>query len=193
MSRGRLCLVAPSVRITSHPANLSRTILITKETLHCQPDCSQVELNLQGFFLWSLEAVSFRGRPGPEDMLSPLSRGKGSSANGCPPPGHQRAPPGEKGVVPRTNSSSSMHRIASNRNTSTKSGKPYPRVVHISTARSRRTASYGHRTPSFGKGLNKLTALTPAKPPDRQPSSDHSTVRSQGAEMQRSASENYSN
>ena len=102
------------------------------------------------------------------------------------------------GLVQRTSSTSSLHRIASNKNnistgaTSKGHKHHHAHVVHTSANKHHRTTSFGHRVPSHGKGLNKLTALTTVNT-DGAPNahlSIHSTVdRAGGASMQRSYSE----
>jgi hypothetical protein len=130
-------------------------------------------------------------------MPSPLPQ-QDFSANGYARQGQHRKTSVEKiGTVHRTNSSTSLQRTPSNRsNGSTKGGKTHQHVVHAN-ARPHRSASFGHRTPSFGKGLNKLTALTATKPQHASRDHTHSihstAQRPGGPEMQRSLSETGGN
>jgi len=106
------------------------------------------------------------------------------------------------GLVPRTNSSSSLQRTTSSKSnssvgaTSKTQKHHHPHVAHTSVSKHHRTTSFGHRVPSYGKGLNKLTALT-AVNPDEAPK-EHLSIHSiidrvpGGTSMQRSMSEGNS-
>jgi hypothetical protein len=135
-------------------------------------------------------------------MLSsqlPSSHGSSTASTRHP----QRRPSAEKaGGVPRTSSASSLHRSGSSKsNSSTGMLKNlkhhvhhvhHPHVARTSASRHHRTASFGHRVPSYGKGLNKLTALTTVHTEDRPKEylSVHSVRdRAGGTGMQRSFSE----
>lgn len=105
------------------------------------------------------------------------------------------------GLVKRNSSTSSLHRSTSSKTNAsagaTKSGKHHhPHVAHTSVSKHHRTTSFGHRVPSYGKGLNKLTALTTVHTDEapKEHLSVHSIVdRGQGGtSMQRSLSEGNS-
>ena len=114
---------------------------------------------------------------------------------------HRKSSTEKPGFVHRTSSSSSLHRAVSNKSVSStgQSSKLAPKhhhhhahVAHTSGSKHHRTTSFGHRVPSYGKGLNKLTALTTVNTDDgpREHLSIHSIVdRAGGASMQRSLSE----
>jgi hypothetical protein len=97
---------------------------------------------------------------------------------------------------PRTSSSSSLHRSGSSKSnvsTATKGTKHHSHVVHTSHGKHHRTTSFGHRVPSYGKGLNKLTALTTVTTDEPK---EHVSGRplngDGGVSMQRSLSEGNS-
>jgi hypothetical protein len=110
---------------------------------------------------------------------------------------HRKTSADKPGLVQRTSSTSSLHRVVSNKSNSSigtsKTGKHHhPHVAHTSASKHNRTTSFGHRVPSYGKGLNKLTALTTVNTEDapKEHLSIHSIVdRAGGASMQRSMSE----
>src|SRR5579859_1644687 len=85
---------------------------------------------------------------------------------------HRKTSNDKPGLVKRNSSTSSLHRsMSSKSNTSAgapKTGKHHhhAHVAHTSASKHHRATSFGHRVPSYGKGLNKLTALTTAHPDD---------------------------
>lgn len=113
----------------------------------------------------------------------------------------RRSSTDKPGLVQRTSSTSSLHRITSNKSNSsagaTSKGHKhnYAHIAHTSASKHHRTTSFGHRVPSYGKGLNKLTALITVNR-DGTPKeylSIHSIVdKVEGASMQRSYSEGSS-
>lgn len=105
------------------------------------------------------------------------------------------------GLIKRTSSTTSLHR-KSNSSTAlahNKGGKHHhhahhTHVAHTSASKVHHRTSFGHRVPSYGKGLNKLTALTTVNTDDAAPKeflSVHSIVdrAAGGTGMQRSHSE----
>lgn len=105
------------------------------------------------------------------------------------------------GLIQRTSSTSSLHRTTSNKSQSstgaTSKGHKHhhAHVAHTSASKHHRTASFGHRVPSYGKGLNKIAALTTVNTEDvpKERVSIHSIVdRTGGPSMQRSHSEGSS-
>jgi hypothetical protein len=113
---------------------------------------------------------------------------------------HRKTSNDKPGLMKRNSSTSSLHRSTSSKSNAsvgaTKPGKHHPHVAHTSASKHHRATSFGHRVPSYGKGLNKLTALTTVHT-DEAPKghlSVHSLVdRAQGGtSMQRSLSEGSS-
>ena len=111
---------------------------------------------------------------------------------------HRKTSADKPGLVKRNSSTSSLLRSTSSKNNvaaaAARTAKhSHPHVAHTSASKHHRTTSFGHRVPSYGKGLNKLTALTAAHPDDasKEHFSIHALVdRAQGAaSMQRSLSE----
>jgi hypothetical protein len=105
------------------------------------------------------------------------------------------------GLVQRTSSTSSLHRITSNKSNSstgaTSKGHKHhhAHVAHTSASKHHRATSFGPRVPSYGKGLNKLTALTTVNTghAPKEHLSIHSIVDRPGRPtMQRSHSEGSS-
>ena len=128
---------------------------------------------------------------------------------------HRKASTDKPGLVQRTSSSTSLHRSASNKSNSSsgtsKAGKVHhahghhAHVAHTSAGtKHHRATSFGHRVPSYGKGLNKLTAMTtvvhdephPQQPGEKQFLTIDSLVAraaaAGGTSMQRSLSEGSS-
>ena len=135
-------------------------------------------------------------------MASSLHSQSSSSHTSSITSRHRNISADKPGLVPHTSSTSSLHRSASNKNNSStglasKSGKHphnhHLHVAHTSASKHNRTSSYGHRIPSYGKGLNKLTALTAINPGDapREHFSTHSLANRAGgvASLRRSHSE----
>jgi hypothetical protein len=104
--------------------------------------------------------------------------------------------------VHRTSSTTSLHRTVSSKSTSSNTSRGgggavvkhhHPHVAHTSAStKHHRATSFGPRVPSYGKGLNKLTALTSVHPDDGP--KDHVSVHSMvgstgGTSMLRSLSE----
>ena len=114
---------------------------------------------------------------------------------------HRKTSNDKPGLMKRNSSTSSLHRSTSSKSNAsvgaTKPGKHHhPHVAHTSASKHHRATSFGHRVPSYGKGLNKLTALTTVHT-DEAPKghlSVHSIVdRAQGgSSMHRSLSEGSS-
>ena len=111
---------------------------------------------------------------------------------------HRKTSADKPGLVKRNSSTSSLHRSMSSKSNAsagaTKTAKHHhAHVAHTSTSKHHRTTSFGHRVPSYGKGLNKLTALTTAHPDDapKEHLSVHSIVDKAhgGTSLQRSLSE----
>jgi hypothetical protein len=112
---------------------------------------------------------------------------------------HRKTSADKPGLVKRNSSTSSLHRSMSSKSnasvgaTKTTKHHHHAHVAHTSTSKHHRTTSFGHRVPSYGKGLNKLTALTTAHPDDapKEHLSVHSIVdKAQGGtSLQRSLSE----
>jgi hypothetical protein len=151
-------------------------------------------------------------------MPSPLPPQLSSSHASTPTTSSNRAQQYRKsstdkpGLVQRTSSSTSLHRSASNKSNSssgTSKGKAHhahahghhPHVAHTSAStKHHRATSFGHRVPSYGKGLNKLTALTnvstdePAVPAQKEFLTIDSLVAraAAGTSLQRSLSEGNS-
>jgi len=117
---------------------------------------------------------------------------------------HRKTSADKLGLVPRTDSSSSLQRTTSGKSNSStgaasktqKHHHHHAHVAHTSASKHHRTTSFGHRVPSYGKGLNKLTALTAVNPDDgpREHLSIHSIIDRApgGTSMQRSMSEGNS-
>lgn len=131
----------------------------------------------------------------PSPRLPQLPSSHTSTASSKP---HQhRKPSGDKsGTVHRASSTPSLHKSASGKNIGapSKSGRPHnhPHVAHTSASKHHRTTSFGHRVPSYGKQLNKLTTLTAdnAVSAPKEHLTVHSTVRKAGGtNMHRSYSE----
>lgn len=129
-----------------------------------------------------------------------LSSSHSSSAASTRPLQHQKSSSEKPGFVHRTSSSSSLHRAASNKSNSStgpssklasKHHHHHAHVAHTFASKHHRTTSFGHRVPSYGKGLNKLTALTTVNADDgpKEHLSIHSLVDRAGTSMQRSLSE----
>lgn len=131
-----------------------------------------------------------------------------NTSNPHHPRAHRKSSGDKPGLVHRTSSTSSLHRTVSgksNSSTGTTSrggvgggGKPHhhhhPHVAHTgASTKHHRATSFGHRVPSYGKGLNKLTALTSVNACDgpKEHVSIHSMVApgAGGTSMQRSLSE----
>ena len=131
--------------------------------------------------------------PSPLLPLLPSSHTSTSSSK----PHQHRRPSGDKsGTVHRASSTPSLHKSASSKNNGapSKSGRLHyhPHVAHTSASKHHRTTSFGHRVPSYGKQLNKLTALTTdnAVSAPKEHLTVHSTVRKAGSTgMRRSYSE----
>jgi len=107
------------------------------------------------------------------------------------------------GVVTRTSSTNPLHRSTSSKsNLSTaatskghKHHHHHAHVAHTSASKHQRTTNVGHRVPSYGKGLNKLTALATANTSGapKEYLSIHSIAdRAGGATLQRCYSEGSS-
>src|SRR5271156_5586850 len=98
-----------------------------------------------------------------------LSSSQSSSSTSSRALQHRKSSTEKPGFVHRTSSSSSLHRATSNKSNSSlglpsklapKHHQHHAHVAHTSASKHHRTTSFGHRIPSYGKGLNKLTALT---------------------------------
>jgi hypothetical protein len=125
------------------------------------------------------------------------------STSDTPHHARPRSNSGEKpALVHRTSSTSSLHRTVSGKSNSstgtTSRGASGSRhhVAHTkASTKHHRGTSSGHRVPSYGKGLNKLTPLTSVTVNDqpKEHASMHSTITTPGAgdgtDMQRSLSE----
>jgi hypothetical protein len=140
--------------------------------------------------------------PVPQHSVSSHLSSIGSSSRQVQP--HRKPSSDRIGAVKSNTSSSSLHRSASSKSdistTSAKSGRPHhhhPHVAHTSAStKHHRVTSFGHRVPSYGKGLNKLTALTvlTTEEEPKEHISIHSIVSRAGGgqSMQRSLSEGSS-
>lgn len=133
--------------------------------------------------------------PPPPLLSQQLSSSHNSSISSHGHSQHRKSSADKPGLVKRNNSTSSLHRSASTKSTVSKNPKHphHHHVAHTSASKHHRATSFGHRVPSYGKGLNKLTALTSVTTTD-EPHKDHLTVedlvaRAGGMSMQRSLSE----
>lgn len=128
----------------------------------------------------------------------PLSSQSPSSQN--PPLAQQsrrrKSVTDKPGVVHRTNSTTSLTSNKSNLSTGIpKGGKhlfPHAHIAHTSASKFHRGTTFGHRAPSYGKGLNKLTALTAVHNedgPKERLSHQNLVERAANASMKRSYSE----
>jgi hypothetical protein len=81
-------------------------------------------------------------------------------------PNHRKYGTDKPGLVTRTSSTSSLRRSTSKKNNSSTGLAPkgpkhhHTHVARTSASKHHRNTSFSHRVPSYGKGLNKLTALS---------------------------------
>lgn len=111
---------------------------------------------------------------------------------------HRKSSTDKLGLVERNSSTNSLHRSISSKSNSSTGLAPkgvkhhHLHVAHTGASKHHRTSSFGHRVPSYGKGLNKLTSLSAVNSDDapKEHLSIHSIVaRAGGTSMQRSHSE----